>query len=80
MKVHPHTIAMLGNHLPRHCGGIATFTTDLIDARREGARLRCFVLAMNDVRPSTRIYPPPRVRFQLAEGGTSMPYRNTASL
>ena len=41
-------IALLGNHLPRHCG-IATFTTDLTDAL--GAAfpdLACSVVAMND--------------------------------
>ena len=70
-----HTIAMLGNHLPRHCG-IATFTTDLIDAiEREEPDLECFVLAMNDV-GAKHAYPP-RVRFQLAEGDVDA-YRRAA--
>ncbi len=70
-----HTIAMLGNHLPRHCG-IATFTTDLIDAiEREEPDLECFVLAMNDV-GAKHAYPP-RVRFELAEGDVDA-YRRAA--
>ena len=49
-----HTIAMLGNHLPRHCG-IATFTTDLSDAiGREMPELECFVLAMKQSRAIDR--------------------------
>lgn len=60
------TIAMLGNHLPRHCG-IATFTTDLIEAiDREMPELQSFVLAMNDV-GAHHAYPP-RVRFEIPEG------------
>ena len=60
------TIAMLGNHLPRHCG-IATFTTDLSDAiDREMPELNCFVVAMNDV--GVRHAYPPRVRFEIPEG------------
>ena len=61
-------VALLGNHLPRHCG-IATFTTDLADAISSiGPDLDCFVLAMNDGRHQ---YPyPGRVRFELAEGDT----------
>ena len=40
--------AMLGNHLPRHCG-IATFTTHLADALAEALPdADGFVLAMND--------------------------------
>lgn len=61
-----HTVAMLGNHLPRHCG-IATFTTDLCDALdREIPELRSFVVAMNDV--GARHAYPPRVRFEIPEG------------
>ena len=70
-----HTIAMLGNHLPRHCG-IATFTTDLCDAiEREMPELDCFVLAMNDV--GARHAYPPRVRFEIPEGDVSA-YRRAA--
>jgi glycosyltransferase involved in cell wall biosynthesis len=58
-------IAMLGNHLPRHCG-IATFTTDLSAAiAGASAELECFVLAMNDV-GRHHVYPP-RVQFEIAE-------------
>jgi glycosyltransferase involved in cell wall biosynthesis len=58
-------IAMLGNHLPRHCG-IATFTSDLSAAiAGVSSQLDCFVLAMNDVgRHHTY---PPRVQFEIAE-------------
>ncbi len=56
---------MLGNHLPRHCG-IATFTTDLIDALAGVLpRADCFVVAMND--SGRRHAYPPRVRFEIAE-------------
>ena len=60
-----HRIALLGNHLPRHCG-IATFTTDLAEALgAAGPALDCFVLAMND---GGRHYAyPGRVRFELPD-------------
>lgn len=67
------TIAMLGNHLPRHCG-IATFTTDLMDAiEREMPELDCFVLAMNDV--GRKHAYPPRVRFEIPEGEVAAYHR-----
>jgi glycosyltransferase involved in cell wall biosynthesis len=70
-----HTIAMLGNHLPRQCG-IATFTTDLSDAiDREMPELDCFVLAMNDV--GVRHAYPRRVRFEIPEGDVAA-YRRAA--
>jgi glycosyltransferase involved in cell wall biosynthesis len=60
-----HTIAILGNHLPRRCG-IATFTTDLRQAiQLEFPELDCFVLAMNDA--GRRHEYPAVVRFELAE-------------
>ena len=68
---------MLGNHLPRHCG-IATFTTDLIDAiEREMPGLDCFVLAMNDV-GAKHAYPP-RVRVEIPEADVAA-YRRAADL
>jgi glycosyltransferase involved in cell wall biosynthesis len=58
-------IALLGNHVPRQCG-IATFTTDLVEAlAREFPETDCFVLAMNDV--GKRYAYPTRVRFEIAE-------------
>ncbi len=69
------TIAMLGNHLPRHCG-IATFTTDLSDAiAREAPDVDCFVVAMNDVGASHAY--PPRVRFEIPQGDIEA-YRRAA--
>ena len=69
------TIAMLGNHLPRHCG-IATFTTDLAQAIvTELPDSDCFVLAMNE--PGVRHAYPPRVRFEIGEGDVSA-YRRAA--
>ncbi len=58
-------VALLGNHLPRHCG-IATFTTHLSDAiAAAGPDLDCFVLAMNDGLRQHAY--PSRVRFELAD-------------
>jgi glycosyltransferase involved in cell wall biosynthesis len=58
-------VAVLGNHLPRHCG-IATFTTDLSAAITALApEIDCFVMAMND---GARQYAyPSRVRFELTD-------------
>jgi glycosyltransferase involved in cell wall biosynthesis len=67
--------AILGNHLPRHCG-IATFTTHLADAMtNELPDADGFVLAMNDA-GRLHLYPP-RVRFEIAEGDLSS-YRRAA--
>jgi glycosyltransferase involved in cell wall biosynthesis len=58
-------VAVLGNHLPRHCG-IATFTTHLagaITAARPA--IDCVVLAVND--PGKRHAYPVCVRFEIAE-------------
>ena len=68
-------VAILGNHLPRHCG-IATFTTHLADALTmaipDGDT---FVLAVNDA--GRRHAYPSRVRFEIAEGDISS-YRRAA--
>ena len=68
-------VALLGNHLPRHCG-IATFTTHLGDAI-SGAfpEIDCFVLAMND--RGARYPYPQNVRFEIDESDVSS-YRRAA--
>lgn len=67
--------AVLGNHLPRHCG-IATFTTHLADALIEALPdVDGFVLAMNDA--GRRHAYPPRVRFEIGEGDLDS-YRRAA--
>jgi glycosyltransferase involved in cell wall biosynthesis len=59
-------LAILGNHLPRHCG-IATFTTHLADALTAALPdVDSFVVAMND--GGRRHAYPSRVRFEIAEG------------
>jgi len=66
-------VAMLGNHLPRHCG-IATFTSDLSQAISDAfPELDSFVLAMNDAGKHHSY--PPRVRFELAENDLSSYHR-----
>jgi glycosyltransferase involved in cell wall biosynthesis len=66
-------VAILGNHLPRHCG-IATFTTHLADALAlalpDG---ETFVLAMNDA--GRRHAYPPRVRFEIGEADINAYHR-----
>ena len=67
--------AVLGNHLPRHCG-IATFTTHLTAALAEQLpNADGFVLAMNDA--GHRHAYPARVRFEIGEGDLSS-YRRAA--
>jgi len=57
--------AVLGNHLPRHCG-IATFSTHLTDALTDALPgVDGFVVAMNDA--GRRHAYPPRVRFEIGE-------------
>ena len=59
----PNTIALIGNHLPRQCG-IATFTTDLLEALSiEAPETDCWAVVMNDV-PEGYLYPS-QVRFEL---------------
>ena len=58
-------VALLGNHLPRHCG-IATFTTDLADAISASfPGIDCGVVAMNDA-GKHHAYSD-RVHFEIAE-------------
>ena len=43
-----NSIAVIGNYLPRQCG-IATFTTDLVEAlSAEAPDISCWAAAMND--------------------------------
>jgi len=59
----PNTIVLIGNHLPRRCG-IATFTTDLLEALSiEAPETDCWSVVMNDV-PEGYFYPS-QVRFEL---------------
>jgi glycosyltransferase involved in cell wall biosynthesis len=68
-------IAVIGNHLPRHCG-IATFTTHLAAALAEVAPTTdCLVLAVND--PGKQHAYPGRVRFEIAEADAAS-YRRSA--
>jgi glycosyltransferase involved in cell wall biosynthesis len=67
--------AVLGNHLPRHCG-IATFTTHIADAlAAEMPAADGFVLAVNDA--GRRHAYPPRVRFEIKESDLAS-YRRAA--
>src|SRR5688500_5073675 len=67
--------AVLGNHLPRHCG-IATFTTHLAEAlANELPHADALVLAMNDA--GRRHAYPSRVRFEIAQSDLSS-YRRAA--
>ena len=65
--IQPHegigSVAVIGNYLPRQCG-IATFTTDLVEALlTEAPRINCWAVAMND-KPEGYPYPE-RVRFEI---------------
>lgn len=65
MRRYPNlkTIAFIGNYLPRRCG-IATFTSDLLQAiAKEGEKIDCWAIAMNDL-PEGYAYPK-QVRFEL---------------
>jgi glycosyltransferase involved in cell wall biosynthesis len=58
-------IAVIGNSLPRRCG-IATFSTDLIEAlAAEAPHVACSLVAMTDT-PEGYCYPP-RVCFEIAQ-------------
>ena len=55
------SVAVIGNYLPRLCG-IATFTTDLVEAlSAEAPDINCWAVAMND-KPEGYAYPE-KVRF-----------------
>ena len=55
------SVAVIGNYLPRLCG-IATFTTDLVEAlSMEAPDINCWAVAMND-KPEGYAYPG-KVRF-----------------
>ena len=59
----PKTVALIGNYLPRRCG-IATFSTDLLEALAiEAPDTECWAVVMNDA-PEGYSYPP-RVRFEV---------------
>ena len=63
------SIALIGNYLPRVCG-IATFTTDLVEAiGTEAPNVNCWAVAMND-RPEGYAYPE-KVRFEINQNKLS---------
>ena len=58
-----NSVAVIGNYLPRLCG-IATFTTDLVEAlSTEAPGINCWTVAMNDT-PEGYAYPE-KVRFEI---------------
>lgn len=57
------SVAVIGNYVPRQCG-IATFTTDLVEAvTAEAPDINCWAAAMND-KPEGYPYPE-KVRFEV---------------
>ncbi len=63
------SVAVIGNYLPRMCG-IATFTTDLVNAvSNAGKGIECWAVAMND-RPEGYKYPK-EVRFEINQNKSS---------
>jgi glycosyltransferase involved in cell wall biosynthesis len=57
------SVALIGNYLPRQCG-IATFTTDLVEAlSAEAPDINCWAVAIND-KPEGYAYPE-KVRFEI---------------
>ncbi|MFB3057145.1 MAG: glycosyltransferase family 4 protein, partial [Ignavibacteriaceae bacterium] len=64
-----NSIAIIGNYLPRRCG-IATFTTDLVEAlSSEKPDIKCWAVVMND-RPDGYSYPE-KVRFEINQNKLS---------
>jgi glycosyltransferase involved in cell wall biosynthesis len=63
------SVAVIGNYLPRQCG-IATFTTDLVEAlSTEAPDINCWALAMNDT-PEGYAYPK-KVSFEINQNKLS---------
>jgi len=57
------SVVVIGNYLPRQCG-IATFTTDLVDAlSTEVPDINCWAVAMNDKLEGYAY--PEKVRFEI---------------
>ena len=57
------SVVVIGNYSPRQCG-IATFTTDLVEAlSTEAPGINCWAVAMND-KPEGYAYPE-KVRFEI---------------
>jgi glycosyltransferase involved in cell wall biosynthesis len=57
------SVVVIGNYSPRQCG-IATFTTDLVEAlSTEAPEINCWAVAMND-KPEGYAYPE-KVRFEI---------------
>jgi glycosyltransferase involved in cell wall biosynthesis len=64
-----HSVAVIGNYLPRLCG-IATFTTDLVEGlSAEAPDINCWAAAMND-KPEGYPYPD-KVRFEINQNKLS---------
>lgn len=64
-----HSLAVIGNYLPRQCG-IATFTTDLVEGlSAEAPDINCWAAAMNDI-PEGYPYPD-KVRFEINQNKLS---------
>ena len=64
-----NSVAVIGNYLPRQCG-IATFTTDLVEALSlEAPDIGCWAAAMND-KPEGYAYPE-KVRFEISQNKLS---------
>jgi hypothetical protein len=64
-----HSVAVIGNYLPRQCG-IATFTTDLVEGlSAEAPDINCWAAAMND-KPEGYPYPE-KVRFEINQNKLS---------
>ncbi len=64
-----NSVAVIGNYLPRQCG-IATFTTDLVEALSlEAPDIDCWAAAMND-KPDGYAYPE-KVRFEINQNKLS---------